>query len=101
MNTDIVLDSEHATTVESDAETMGMPRVVTSDAPKVPQVGAGVKATSNEIQFRVEHLAEEMSTLNSSEFKRASNSELQYLIELNQNSHTANSTATWLRRFNK
>ena len=66
MNTDIVLDSEHTATVESDAETMGMPRVVTSD---VPKVGAGVKATSNEIQFRVEHLAEEMSTSNSSEFK--------------------------------
>ena len=57
MNTDIVLDSEHATTVESDAETMGVPRVVTSNVPEVPQVGAGVKATpSNEIQFRAEHL---------------------------------------------
>ena len=28
MNTDIVLDSEHAATVESNAETMGMPHVV-------------------------------------------------------------------------
>ena len=29
------------------------------------------------------------------------NSELQHLIELNQNPHTTNSATTWLRRFNK
>ena len=57
MNTDIVLDSEHAATVESDVEAMGMPRVVTSDVPEVPQVGAGVKATSNEIHQNLKEQA--------------------------------------------
>ena len=53
-------------------------------------------------QFR-QQLTEKtiLSVSNSSEFKTASNSELQHLIELNQNPHTTNSTTTWLRRFNK
>ena len=95
-------DSEHAATVESDAVTpgfVGVPQLGTSD---VPQVGAG---TSDERQCR-EQLTEETilsasSASNSLEFKMASNSELQHLIELNQNPHTTNSTTTWLRRFNK
>ena len=84
MNTEIQLNSEHAATVESDAVTpgfVGVPQLGTSD---VPQVGAG---TSDERQCR-EQLTEETilsasSASNSSEFKTASNSELQHLIELN------------------
>ena len=75
---------------------MGVPQVGTSD---MPQVEAG---TSDECQFR-QQLTEKtiLSASNSSEFKTASNSELQHLIELNQNPHTTDSTTTWLRRFNK
>ena len=66
-----------------------MPQLGTSN---VPQVGAG---TSDERQCR-EQLTEETilsasSASNSLEFKTASNSELQHLIELNQNPHTTNS----------
>ena len=88
MNFNLLLDCEHAATVASQ------------------KVGMSVKATSG-IANRGRSLPEEKAvlsisnTLSSSEFKTSSNSEIQYLIDLNQNFNTKHSTSTWLRRFNQ
>ena len=84
LNFNSLSDCEHAATVASQ------------------KVGMSVEATSG-IANRGRSLPEEQAvssvsnTLSSSEFKTSSNSELQYLIDLNQNSNTKHSTLTWLR----
>ena len=102
------IDSEQDTTGdkrnEEEPDSVGVSSTVVAQVGTsgVPYVG-GVEVESGD-QHRG-YLTEESTMIPCesacSKFKTSSHSDVQHLIELNRNSHTTQSTITWLRRFNK
>ena len=95
MDIDSLMDSEHAATVTHHSGDLGLASVPQAEARGVSPNVSQVRNLTEESTSSASH------TVQLPKFKRANEDELQHLIELNENSHTKRSTATWLRRFNE